>query len=126
MHGLFARSFCAVILSGTFLGACAGNRVEAPVRKAQEIPAQRIYLGLKEDQVTRRLGPPFRTVGTREFQDGTIVVRHYIVDQVNHVEDTASKKEYYLYFWNGKLVRWDRPDAWETESEHIHDSMQRK
>lgn len=123
---MVARLFYAAILSGTFLGACAGNSVEAPVRQAQEIPTQRIFLGLKEDQVAQRLGPPFRTVGTREFQDGTIVVRHYIVNQVNYVEDTASKKEFYLYFWNGQLVRWDRPDEWETESDRIHDSMLRK
>lgn len=115
-----------MILSGTILEACAGNSVEAPVRQAQEIPTQRIYFGLKEEQVAQRLGPPFRIVGAKEFPDGTIVVRHYIVNKVNYLEDTASKKEFYLYFWNGKLVRWDRPDEWETESDRIHDSVIRK
>jgi hypothetical protein len=115
--------FLGVILTGAFLEACAGKSVEAPVRKAQEIPTQRIILGLNENQVAQRLGPPYRTVGTKEFPDGTIVVRHFIVNQVNYLEETGSKKEFYLYFWNGQLVRWDRPDEWETESDLIHDSM---
>lgn len=78
-----------------------------------------IYLGMKEEQVVERLGPPHRVVGTKRYQNGVVEVRHYVVNRISHLEDTGSKKEYYLYFWNGELVRWDQPDEWETEAHRL-------
>ena len=72
------------------------------------------------------LGPPASLVGVKTFPDGGMEVRSYVVNQFNLLDDTASKKEYYLYFWNGRLIRWDRPDEWQAEADRIHDSLKRR
>jgi hypothetical protein len=81
---------------------------------------------MKENLIAQRLGPAFRTVGVKEYPDGVMEVRHYVVNRVNYLEETASKKEFYFFFWNGELVRWDLPDEWEPEADRIHDGMRRR
>jgi hypothetical protein len=100
--------------------------VETASGRSQEIPPQRIQIGMKENLIAQRLGPAFRTVGVKEYPDGVMEVRQYVVNRVNYLEETASKKEFYFFFWNGELVRWDLPDEWEPEADRIHDGMRRR
>src|SRR5512139_1476106 len=126
LPGTFRLPLFGLFLTSACIAGCAGHGVETAARRSQEIPQQRIQIGMKEESIAQRLGPPFRTVGAKEYPNGVMEVRHYVVNRINHLEDTASRKEYFFYFWNGELVRWDHPDEWEPEADRIHDAMRRR
>ena len=126
MPGAFFRSVLGLVLSSACIAGCAGHGAETAARRSQEIPQQRIQIGMKEESIAQRLGPAYRIVGVKEYPDGVMEVRHYVVNRVNHLEDTASRKEYFFYFWKGELVRWDIPGEWEPEADRIHDATRRR
>jgi len=126
LDGSFGKRNCLLLFAAVSLHCCAATRPVATVPPAQTIPVQRIDIGMSAERVGGILGPPAGLVGVKTFPDGGMEVRSYVVNQFNLLDDTASKKEYYLYFWNGRLVRWDHPDEWQVEVDRIHDSLKRR
>lgn len=115
--------FPCLVLCLACLSACAASKAGPVASSPQEIPPQWIQIGMKENQISSRLGPPIHVVGVKEYPDGRMEVRLYIVNRVNYLEETASKKQYYLYFWNRELVHWDIPGDWESEADMIRESL---
>jgi hypothetical protein len=79
----------------------------------------RIKMGMTEDGVRKIPGEPADVIGSPKDQEGCIVeVLQYMEAQFSYASGhDRLKKNYYLYFVDGNLVRWGRPGDWKNEAE---------
>ncbi len=112
-----------VVLTALFLVGCEGVLYWHDYPKSQYRPLNmsRIKVGMTEDGVRKILGEPADIIGSLKDEKGRIVeVLQYMEAQFSYASGHDHlKKDYYLYFVDGNLVRWGRPGDWKSEAEYI-------
>src|SRR5512145_3541275 len=106
-----------------FAGCTVPDKSGIDIYKRVEKPPQSISIGMTTRQVSEKLGPPSSHIGKKQYVSGTIDVYHYETYKINYLDDSAAKKEYFFYFWKGRLERWAPPGEWQPEADRLYETL---
>lgn len=110
---------CLVVLV-SFVAGCSWTY---PRSQYRSLEMSRVAIGQTETEVRAILGDPADVIGSRLYEGGHVIrVLQYLeaaFSWAGTVDDL--KKNYYLYFLNGKLVQWGRPGDWQREADQIYE-----
>ena len=87
----------------------------------EDVPVQTLTKGDSKQQVINMIGAPTQVIGTKEFDDGTVVVWEYQKWHASIGSDSIEQK-YWLYFLDGTYQRWTSPMDWNSEADRIYES----
>lgn len=109
--------FVLILLSGctTFMLKDFNN----PYNYSRSIDINRVSIGDTKREVINILGNPDRTIGSKLYSQGVVLVLEYADVQLNLGQDYVMV--YWLYFLNDKLVQYGRPGDWQREADYIID-----
>ena len=90
-----------------------------PYNYSRSIDINKVNIGDSKREVINMFGSPDRTIGSKLYKDGVILVLEYADIQLNIGPDKVSI--YWLYFLNDKLIQYGRPGDWQREADYIID-----
>jgi hypothetical protein len=118
------RLYTTLCVIAVFAILCSGCwYYNYPKSQYREINMSKISLGMTEEEVREVLGDPADVIGSRYYDEGHVIrVLQYLEAEFSYTSDhDRLKKDYYLYFLDGKLVQWGRPGDWEKEADQIYE-----
>lgn len=98
-----------------------------PRSQYRALDMSRVAVGQTENEVRGVLGPPSDVIGSRLYEGGHVIrVLQYLEAALSWTGNADNlKKNYYLYFLDGKLVQWGRPGDWQREADQIYEVRMR-
>jgi hypothetical protein len=89
----------------------------------------KVSLAMTEEEVQEVLGEPAEVIGFRLYEGwhGIKVLQYLEVwgrFSWSSLSDCV-KKNYYLYFFDNRLVKWEHPGDWRKEADQIYESRTR-
>lgn len=85
-----------------------------------------IQIGMSKEDVSAKLKrPPYKILGGKQYPNGTMEVQEY------YYMTNFDERDYWLYFWNNKLVKYETPDIrgrvnpypWQDEMDRAYNSL---
>lgn len=61
-----------------------------------------------------------KIIGSKYYENGSIEVGQYY-DKMLMYGRGLVEEIYYLYFYNGELIQWGRPQDWQKEADRIYE-----
>ncbi|PZP43957.1 MAG: hypothetical protein DI598_15050 [Pseudopedobacter saltans] len=86
-----------------------------------------VQIGMSKEEVSAKLKrPPYKILGAKQYPNGTMEVQEYY-----YVTMGGEDRDYWLYFWNNKLVKYEtpdirgkvRPNPWQDEMDRAYNSL---
>ena len=90
----------------------------------QPLHIEKLETGMPKKAVLNIMGEPFRELGKKKYADGTvegIEYRRYYFMRQEQLDEI-----YWLYFYNGKFVKWTLPGDWAAEADKIYEMNEGK
>jgi hypothetical protein len=87
----------------------------------KDVPVQTLTKGDSKDQVMAMLDAPVRVVGSKVFDQSTVVVWEYEKWHASTGSDMVEQR-YWLYFLDGVYQKWTSPTDWGDEANRIYAS----
>ena len=118
------KKIIAILLLVFLNSGCEGilYYYEYPKSQYRKLDMSKISVGMSEEDVRKILGGPADVIGSRFYEGGHVIrVLQYLEAEFALDIHDRLKKNYYLYFIDGKLVQWGRPGDWEKEADQIYE-----
>ncbi|NNE15308.1 MAG: hypothetical protein HKN51_10050 [Saprospiraceae bacterium] len=108
------KTICTLLLATLFLllTSCLPNHYYKKLRLDD------IEMGMSKEEVQFILKKiPDNIVGAKQYKNGTIEVLQFTKHP--YLGD-STYESYYLFFFNDKLVQWEKPCKWKYEADRIY------
>lgn len=91
-------------------------------KKSMALHPERLNLGMSKQEVITAMGDhiPMKIIGSKMYKNGSIEVGQYYDKKLMYGQGVV-EEIYYLYFYDGKLVQWGRPQDWKSEADRIYE-----
>ena len=102
------------------------HNYDFPKSQYRKLDMTNISIGMTEEEVQKVLGEPVEVIGFRFYESWhNIRVLQYLEVwrrfSWSSLPDCV-KKNFYLYFFDNRLVKWGHPGDWKKEADQIYES----
>lgn len=89
-------------------------------KKSMALHPERLNLNMTKQEVIQAMGDhiPMKIIGSKYYGNDVIEVGQYYDKKLMYGQGVV-EEIYYLYFLNGKLFQWGRPQDWRKEADRI-------
>jgi hypothetical protein len=103
-----------LVAAVSFLGGCSAMK---------KLDLYQLQLGMSKEEAIRVLGKkPENLIGAKRFDDGDLEVLEFTSwrNALSATEQTGPLEQFWLYFFNDRLVEWGKPADWSYEMERVY------
>ncbi len=104
---------CLAVTTGMLAGCSAMKKLDL----------YQLQLGMSKEEAVRALGKkPENLIGAKRFEDGDLEVLEFNSwrNALTTPEGESPFEQFWLYFFNDRLVEWGKPTDWAYEVDRVY------